>query len=117
MLEDHLVREVGSLLGIAPEDLDPSEGLFQLGMDSISTVHLTRRLERALNHSMPTTLTFEYPSVQAMVDYLMDRLGLNAPAEDSAADLLTGAERPRDDGLDELSEDEVADLLADELAD
>ena len=43
-----------------------STGLFDLGMDSLMSVELKRRLERGAGQPLPSTLTFNYPNVGAL---------------------------------------------------
>jgi hypothetical protein len=39
-------------------------------MDSLMSVEVRRRLERSLGLPLPTTLAFDYPTVQALVQYI-----------------------------------------------
>jgi acyl carrier protein len=45
-------------------------GLFELGMDSLMSVELRRRLERASGRRLPSTLTFNFPNVDALAGFL-----------------------------------------------
>jgi acyl carrier protein len=65
--------------------LKPQQGLFELGMDSIMAVELKNRLEVSLGRSLPAVLTFNYPTVEALVEYLAGEvLGLEAPVQPAA---------------------------------
>jgi myxalamid-type polyketide synthase MxaE and MxaD len=97
--------EAAAALGFRdPETLPLREGFFQMGMDSLTSVDLKRRLELALDRQLPTTLAFEYPTVEALAGYLYrDVLGYanGAPgAAGSDADqegLLAGVEHLSDE--------------------
>ncbi len=96
--------QAAAVLGLKPAEVDSSAGLFEQGMDSLMSVELKARLETAIGQTLPSTLTFNYPSVRALSAFLLDRL---APA-------LPAAE-PQPEADDDLSEDELAALLAESL--
>ncbi len=48
------------------------QGLFDLGLDSLLSVELHARLQRALDRQLPATLAIDYPTVSALADYLLD---------------------------------------------
>jgi NAD(P)-dependent dehydrogenase (short-subunit alcohol dehydrogenase family) len=112
-LRQQVAREVARILGFdSAEAVDPRQGFFKLGMDSILSVQLRSRLEVALGRSLPPTVAFEYPTVEALGDYLLQ---LTSPTPSSppgaAATLPPSAPSLRDD----LSEDELEALLAQKL--
>ena len=116
LLIAHIQREAGRVIGQAATDVDVEQGVFDMGMDSLMTVEFKSRLERTLRHSLPTTLTFKYPTVIAIADFLMREIpGFAVPA--AAAPAGTPAAAPAAAGaLDQMSEDELATLLAEKLA-
>lgn len=65
-------------------------GMFDLGMDSLMAVDLKRRLEVGIGLSLPSTLTFNYPTIRAMAGYLGRVL---APTGDGA--VTDGEASPR----------------------
>ena len=50
--------------------LDPLTGFFQSGMDSLMSVTLQRALSDSLGESLPASVVFDYPTVEALADYL-----------------------------------------------
>ena len=44
--------------------------MFDLGMDSLMAVELKRSLEAGTGLQLPSTLTFNYPTIRAMAGYL-----------------------------------------------
>jgi acyl transferase domain-containing protein/protein-L-isoaspartate O-methyltransferase len=113
LLTAHVHGEVAQVLGLdAPHALEPSQGFFSVGMDSIMTVELRARLERSIGLRLPTTIAFEYPTVEALTGYLAREV-LRRPA-------TTGEGRAPDDAatsavadpaLEDLSERELAEML------
>ncbi|MEM7133969.1 MAG: SDR family NAD(P)-dependent oxidoreductase [Chloroflexota bacterium] len=72
-LQDHLQKAVSRTLGMTtmPERMT---GFADLGMDSLMALELRRLLERELRQPLPTTIAFEYPTVDSMADYLLDEV-------------------------------------------
>ena len=77
---DHLLDfvrgEVATVLGLDAVDSLPLErGLFEMGMDSLMSVELGRRLERGVGRKLPSTLTFNYPNIGALAAFLDREVG------------------------------------------
>ena len=71
MLFEYVRSSVIEVLGFdSGHRLDPEQGLFDLGMDSLTAVELKNRLQAAIGNSLPSTLLFDYPNVQALTEYL-----------------------------------------------
>ncbi|MBL8163039.1 MAG: polyketide synthase dehydratase domain-containing protein, partial [Anaerolineae bacterium] len=113
--------EVARVLRIdQPDDVDLHQGLFDMGMDSLMSVELKTRLEKAVGQSLPSTLTFNYPTVADLAGYLDKHVATpSTPAPSApAVEVKTPATAPAEavsDDIDDLSEDELADLLARKL--
>jgi hypothetical protein len=88
-----------------------------MGMDSLMSVDLKSRLEASVGQPLPTTLTFNYPSVSAIAEYLTAQvLRTEAPLPGAAPARTAPAPMAPAGAADELSEDELASLLAAKLA-
>jgi acyl carrier protein len=117
----HLRSQASSILGFDPSRvIDLEQGLFDMGMDSLMAVELRGRLERSLGVPLPSTLTFNYPTIKALVDYLLgEALGFDsAPAQEEPTQILTPAPAnalPADQPFDDLSEDQISLLLLQKL--
>ncbi len=95
---------------------DDQQGLFEMGMDSLMSVELKSRLEAGAGHALPSTLTFNYPTIAALTDYLLADLSAALPTPVSQV-ILPASEHVADVSKpDELSEDELAERLAAKLA-
>jgi len=119
LLIDHLRREVAGVLGwSSPERVGPRDKLFDLGMDSLTSVELRHRLQRNLSCSLPLTLAFDYPSVAALADYLTEQLDLAAGTPPPETAPPAPQTEPPDDKarrLAAMSDEEVESMLAEKL--
>ena len=115
----HVRVQIGKVLGRSDaERIQPRQRLFDLGLDSLMAVELRNRLERGVERALPSTLLFDYPTLEALVDYLSGELlgaAAAAPASPAAAPAPAPAEAVAAAELSGLSEDQLADLLAQEL--
>lgn len=67
-----LQAEFARVLGrSSPEDIEPTRGFFEMGFDSLSMVTLRSHLEREIGHPLSATLGFNYPTLEALADYLL----------------------------------------------
>ncbi|HZR97749.1 MAG TPA: beta-ketoacyl reductase, partial [Chloroflexota bacterium] len=123
LLLAHVRDEVAGVLGFAPpEQLDVRLGFFQMGMDSITTIQLRNRLQTDLGCKLPSTLAFEYPTVESLATYLADELHLasatGATSDASSSHNATSAHANGHDTVDleVVSEDELLALFDDQMA-
>ena len=73
-------REVGAEIKLPAGDLDVRRPLLELGLDSVMTVIIRRRLEKQFRISLPATLLWDCPTASAVAEYLAQRLTvLDAP--------------------------------------
>jgi acyl transferase domain-containing protein/SAM-dependent methyltransferase len=101
-------RELARVLKLAgPEALDDTKGFFDLGLDSLLAVRMLRRLSALVSQPLPTTVTFNYPTVATLAGYLLEQLALGAPPALPAS----GAEP----ALDDVADSDVRALLMAEL--
>jgi acyl carrier protein len=112
-----LQEEVSGVLGLAdPGSVPLEQGLFEMGMDSLMSVELRKRLERGTGRSLPATLTFNYPNIAALADYLQrelsDHNNRNAgPQAAAQAPTVTPAPVVDTDDLDSLDDEELESRL------
>ncbi len=76
LLASALQQEVQAVLRL-PTAPAPSVGFFDLGMDSLMSVELRNRLNRALSgeYVVSNTAVFDYPNVAALAEHLAGELG------------------------------------------
>ncbi len=107
LLVSLLRAEVATVLGWESADrVGPKQNLFDVGMDSLTSLELQVRLQKNLGCPLPLSLAFDYPNVQALAAYIMRQF----PTEDEAADSVA----PSDDAqrLAAMSDEQVQALLS-----
>jgi hypothetical protein len=114
-LVSHVQERAAAVVGFSdPLALDPHQGFFQIGMDSVMSVRLRNELERSVGRSLPPTLAFEQPTVVALATWLArEVLDVEPPAPHQTPPQPAAPEPA--DTLGDLSEDELEALLASEL--
>lgn len=80
--------------------------LFDIGFDSLLAMEFTRKLNQALDLQLPSTLLFDYPTIEALLNYLSQQLPVEFTQETESAT----------DNLDDYSEQELSALLEQRLA-
>ncbi len=81
IIQAYVRDQVIKTLALSPDDtIDPRQGLFDMGLDSLLAVELRNLLQSSIgpNYPLPTTLIFDYPTIEALSDHLA---GLLAPVE------------------------------------
>ncbi|NEO13876.1 MULTISPECIES: type I polyketide synthase [unclassified Moorena] len=87
--------------------------LFDLGLDSLMAVELKNRLESSLETSLSSTLLFDYPTVEALVEYLAnDVISLEFYSDLDETENVEQDEIDNASRFQEISEEEMANLLA-----
>jgi candicidin polyketide synthase FscE len=77
VIRQFLETEVRRVLRLDPaQPLDPRQGFFEMGMDSLMAVELRNRLQTQLGSAVPLSATalFDHPSVTALAAYLSSQL-------------------------------------------
>jgi len=72
VLTTYVCEELASVLGhISIEAIDTQITFTQMGIESLMAMELTNRLQSSLNCRLPSSLVFQYPTVEKLVNYLM----------------------------------------------
>ncbi|MCW2517095.1 MAG: polyketide synthase family protein [Mycobacterium sp.] len=107
LLADHVTTLVAGVMGLeSPHSLDPHAGFFHFGMDSLMSVTLQRALTASMGVTVPTSVVFDYPTVDALVGHLAATL----------PELGEENRPPAGDAYDDLTEDELLQQLSERLA-
>ena len=113
----HLRSQTRSILGFdLSREIELEQGLFDMGMDSLMAVELKGRLEQSLGVPLPSTLTFNHPTIKALGDYLLsEALGFDSAPEKTASIPSPADALSFDHSSEDLSEDELSVLLLKKL--
>jgi len=111
----HVRERVGDVLGFGGgHKIDPERGLFDIGLDSLTAVELKNVLQKSVGQPLPSTLVFDYPSVQTLSGFIAREV---FHLETETVDVVSSAPEPAAaDDRQSLSEDELADLLVQKLS-
>ncbi len=115
VLTKHIREQAITVLGLdQAHTIDPLLPLNQLGLDSLMAVELRNALALSANLSLPATLLFDYPTIDALVGYLAEKIVL--PNQEVTQDTPTEA-KPENGAseLDGMLDEEVEALLLQEL--
>lgn len=87
LVADLVKVEVARVLGLeSPQAVPDEAGFFDIGMDSLTAVELRNRLLAVVGEPLPSTLLFNYSTVQALVGFLTGEfLGQQPTAAPAAA--------------------------------
>jgi NADP-dependent 3-hydroxy acid dehydrogenase YdfG/acyl carrier protein len=112
-----LQTRIAQVMGMAPETagLNPHQGFFSLGLDSIMAVELRQWIARDLDIDLPMTALFDYPNMTKLAVYI-EKMIRDADRE-AIASPMTPADPPNMTGDAVVSDfpSEIADLLSQEL--
>ncbi|NET14152.1 MAG: SDR family NAD(P)-dependent oxidoreductase, partial [Okeania sp. SIO1H6] len=126
LLTEHIRSMLAQTLGIKNgKKIGMGESFFDdLGLDSLMAVELKNRIESSLNISLSSTLLFDYPVLKKLVNHLADDVipiefsisngetqkNVESETEESSIDMSSRVLE-----MEEMSEDDVAGLLAEKL--
>jgi acyl carrier protein len=103
LLRDHVGVLVAAVMGLpSSQSLNPSADFFELGMDSLMNVILQRALAETLGEVLPQSVVFDYPTVEALADYLAAVL----------PELIGDAEQQNVDAYEDLTEADLSERVS-----
>ena len=115
LLTEFVISQVAAAMGLkSAHTLDPTVGFFQFGMDSLMSVTLQRSLSESLGEALPASVVFDYPTVEALTEYLASVLPeIIETAGIQGGEVISDA---ADDVYDDLAEDELLARLSERLS-
>ncbi|MBM4088634.1 MAG: type I polyketide synthase, partial [Planctomycetes bacterium] len=103
LLRAELCREVAAVLGLPQAELaDTDRGFAELGFDSLMALELRERLQNALGCPLSSTLAFNYPNIDSLVDYLNREILFAEPVKMSATCAAATQQPAMEAELDEV---------------
>ncbi|MCB0109817.1 MAG: SDR family NAD(P)-dependent oxidoreductase, partial [Caldilineaceae bacterium] len=120
LLIAHLQAEVAQIMG-ARQLPTPTQGLFDMGMDSLMAMELRNHLQSTLHITTPATLVLEYPTIEKLANHLLAEFFTVEPSEKVASHLAVPRESQRDremrEVIEQLSTEDLLAQLTSELTD
>jgi polyketide synthase 12 len=126
MLLQHCREEAARVLKLDPARVAPDEPLAGMGIDSLMALELRKRLETSLGITLPATVAWRFPTLQAMTPFLAEQMGIalhgdaeSVPVSRAGAGGSGGPEQEQVDlaELEGLSDLDMEALLLAKLAD
>jgi acyl carrier protein len=118
ILAEHIRRQIIVVLKLDPNiELPPDQGLSELGMDSLMAVELKNRLMKSLNCTLPATIAFDYPTIEALTEFLKkDVLGRGAADKNKSLRAKNQAELNRyNEMIEDIADEDLEKELNSEL--
>ena len=107
-LVDWIARE----LQMSAADIDSTRSLLQYSLSSVTATILVGDLEDRFDLRLPPTLVWDYPSIESIADFLVERLTGDADGAHAAQpESHAAGEAPLAVDIDALSDAEVEALL------
>jgi acyl transferase domain-containing protein len=115
---DHVRNQVARVISAPdPTRLNITQGLFEMGLDSLMSVELKGMLETSVGHPLPSTLTFNYPTISDLSRYLDETVLAEQPSPAPTVTPPPVEPAPVPEGnVNTMTEDELASLLASKLS-
>lgn len=116
IIVEHVQEQVATVLGLdAGERPGLRQGFAELGLDSLMAIELKNRFQGTLADSLPSTLIFDYPTVETLAAYLATEV-LRPSAAAAAPAAFAASGEPLVEDLELLSDEDAEALLLEELA-
>jgi acyl carrier protein len=72
LLQGFVQQQLAKVMGVSdPDQIDPGEPLFNLGLDSLMALELMVLLEKNLGITLTESLVFEHPTIEELVRYFL----------------------------------------------
>jgi acyl carrier protein len=107
-----LISWISRELGLPPEEIETGKSLLDYSLSSVTAMMLVGDLEEWLELTLPPTLVWDYPSIAAIADTLMEQLRSPAEGVPAGAGAFPSIDGMTDQEVDAL----LARMMADEGA-
>jgi acyl carrier protein len=85
VIENWLVKQLAEQLSLDSQAISISEPLTRYGLDSIDAVTMVGDLEDALDTELPSTLFWDYPTIEKSAQFLAENYDVSAIAAESTS--------------------------------
>jgi acyl carrier protein len=80
IMQNWLINQLAEQLSLNPLNINITEPLTRYGLDSIDAVTMVGDIEDVLDEELPSTLFWDYPTVEKSAQFLADNYDLSAIA-------------------------------------
>jgi len=100
--------------------VEPEVGFFDMGVDSLMAVQIKDRIQRLVGREFPSSLCFDYPTIKALVEHLLQQLFPESETDESDARRLTDIRPVTRTPVDvcrveDLRDEQIAALIDEEM--
>ncbi|WP_242042852.1 acyl carrier protein [Trichormus variabilis] len=95
-IQGWLVNQIAKQLGINAQTIKVTEPLTRYGLDSIDSVTIVGDMEDWLDAELPSTLLWDYPTIEKAANYLVSELSV-LPSETVAAQPVAPTSKPKEE--------------------
>ncbi len=96
-------------------EINARHGLTDLGMDSLLSIELKNHLQRGSGISFPATLAFDYPTIDALVQLILQKSRIARPGDETGLTQATPDASTEQAAIENLSDEEAEAMLLAEL--
>lgn len=86
VLADHCRAVAARVVGADPARIDTSAPITSMGFDSLLSLELRKSLESSLRVQLPSTVTWRFPTIDALVPYLAERMNIELDPGQAASE-------------------------------
>jgi phthiocerol/phenolphthiocerol synthesis type-I polyketide synthase C len=102
--------EVGEILRISADKIDPSRSIYDMGLDSLMGVELVVALESRFGIRLPVMSLNENPTIIKLAEFILSKFKVSETDEDNANDMLKHVQQVASQHGADTSSDAMADL-------
>ncbi|WP_018385948.1 type I polyketide synthase [Wenjunlia vitaminophila] len=84
VLVEHTRAQAARVIGLDVSRVDPTAPMSSLGFDSLLSLELRKSLEATLQVELPSTITWRFPTIELLVPFLAERMGIPLEADRTA---------------------------------
>ena len=115
LLSDRIRNQIARIMGMDAADIDTKTGFSDLGMDSLMAVELRNYLQTNLETAIAASLAFDYPTVEALTDYLLKEVLTDKASVEELEKQPVEEIAESETNLDDISDEEAEAMLLGKL--
>ena len=110
-----IMEEVGEILQVSPDKIDPTRSMYDMGLDSLMGVELVVALESRFGTRLPVMALSQSPTVAKLTEFIIAQLKGNEANDDGSdeKEILTQAKLLAVQHATDISDDSITQLAED----